>query len=128
MDSQYGAGAEKLQNLEEFENFSPSLWDKEPRSLVGVLETQIEFPSVYFMFPNENSAIDRVQPYGFERAVGKMLHDFFSVKDQAAFGTALKAEKIREHMWDGVHLYIGTMNTVEKTTMSVVTYFFSYLI
>lgn len=104
------------------------LWGKEPRSLVGVLETQIEFPSVYFMFPNENSEIYRVQPYGFEMVVGKMLHGFFSLRDQAAFGTALKAEKIREHMWDGVHLYIGMMDTVEKTMMPVVTNLFSYLI
>lgn len=46
----------------------------------------------------------------------KILHRLSSLKDQTAFGTALRAEKVRVHMWDGV--YLCMMNTVEKKMLS----------
>lgn len=77
------------------------------------------------MFPNENSEIYRDQSYAFEKARGKNASWVVQPKESNCIWTALKAEKHREHMWDGVHLCICMMNTVEKTMLSIVSHFFS---
>lgn len=45
-----------------------------------------------------------LMPLRLRKLEVKMLHGLSSLRNQTAFGTALKAEKLREHMWDGVHL------------------------
>lgn len=58
-----------------------------------------------------------INPIPFRELEVKTLHGLSSLRDQATFGTALIAEDIRVHMWDGVHLCVCVINTVDKAML-----------